>query len=207
MKLLRCVLLLQFTTGLALSQPAQQSQPASVPRQPEALVRSLYQKVVARQTVGIPYSADMKIFAPYLSKTLRHRIQLARACGNDWFRQHPGRSLKPPFAWLEAGLFSGANERTDPNAFVIERAQSEKNGSFRVFVRLKGGKPPEEPWIWQVVAVLVRENGHLVVDDVLYLKDESQDVDSRLSEVLAKGCDGPRWVDHGDQRNDPKQQK
>src|ERR1035441_3050297 len=87
MKLLRCVLLLQFTTGLALSQPAQQSQPASVPRQPEALVRSLYQKVVARQTVGIPYSADMKIFAPYLSKTLRHRIQLARACGNDWFRQ------------------------------------------------------------------------------------------------------------------------
>jgi len=139
---LRCIILLQFTTTLALGQPIHQRKPASLPKQPEALVRSLYQKVAARQTVGIPHGADMKIFAPYLSKTLRHRIQLARACGNDWFRQHPGRSLKPPFVWLEAGLFSGANERTDPNAFVIEKAQSEKDGSFRVFVRLRGGKPP-----------------------------------------------------------------
>jgi len=204
MKLLRCVLLLQLTTGLPLGQPTQKGQPANLPPQPQALVRNLYQEVVARQTVGIPYGEDMKTFAPYLSKTLRHRIQLARACGNDWFRQHPGRSLKPPFAWLEAGLFSGANERTDPNSFVIEKAESGKDGSFRVLVRLKGGEPPEEPWVWQVVAVLVRENGHLVVDDVLYLKDETQDVDSRLSEVLAKGCDGPRWVGNGNQRNDSK---
>ena len=101
-------------------------------------------------------------------------------------------------AWYEAGLFSGPNERTDPNAFVIERTESKSDDSFRAYVRLTGGTPPDTPWIWHIVAVLTRENGHLVVDDVVFLKDKEINYYSRLSEVLTKGCNGARWVGYHD---------
>jgi hypothetical protein len=150
----------------------------------------------------------MKIFAPYLSKALLHRIDVAVACAADYDRQYPDPNLKPTFAWLEAGLFSGGDERASPRAFHIERTESEKDGSFRVYVRLTWGEPPERPEIWRVAAIVVKENSHFVIDDVIYLKDETrQEVDSRLSEVLSAGCDGPRWVGHGDHRNDLKQQR
>lgn len=141
----------------------------------------------------------MKVFAPYLSKTLLRRIALARACGNDWYRQHPSPDIKPPFAWLEAGLFSGANERTGPRTFRIERTVSAKEGSFRVYVRLTGGIAPEEPWTWRVADIVIREGGRFVIDDVSYLKDGDQDIEYRLSGVLAKGCKGTHWVGYRDE--------
>ena len=207
MNLLRCVLFLLLTTTLALGQQARQSQQAIVPNQPEALVRSLYQQVVARHPTGIPQDGDMKIFAPFLSKTRLHRIELAIACSRDWDRKHPDPNLKPEVAWLESGLFSGQDERTEPNAFVIEKTEAENDGSFPVNVKLSGGTPPEKPWIWQVAAVVVRENGHFVLDDVIYLKDKYNPVDSRLSEVLSAGCDGQRWVGFGNRKGDTKQNK
>ena len=207
MNLLRCIILLQFTTTLALGQSAHQSRPLSLPKQPEALVRSLYHEVVAHHPIGIPEGADMKIFAPYLSKTLLHRIDLAVACGKDWDRQFPNPHLKPPFAWLESGLFSGDDEQAEPRAFHIERTQSEKDGSFRVHVRLTWGAPAEKPWIWRVAAIVLRENGHYVLDDIIYLKDDNREVESRLSEYLSAGCDGPRWVGYGERRDDLKQQR
>jgi hypothetical protein len=194
MNLLRYIIFMQFATIGALGQPARQSNPSSLPNRPEALVRSLYRQVVARHPLGIPYGADMKIFAPYLSKTLLHRFDLNDACFADWRRQNPDPSLKPPVGLIENGLFSGGNEEAEPRAFHIERMESEGDGSFRVYVRLAWGAPPEKPLIWRVAAVVVRENGHFVVDDVLFLKDKDQEVDSRLSETLAAGCDGTRWI-------------
>ena len=206
MTLLQCMFLLQFATALAVGQVARQTEPASVPKQAEAMVRGLYREVVARHPVGIPADSDMKIFAPYLSKALLHRIDLAIACSKDEARQQPDPHLKPAIAWLEAGLFSGDDEQASPRTFHIEGAQPQKDGSFRVTVRLTWGAPAS-PWIWRVAPIVVRENDRFVVDDVIYLKDENRDVDSRLSEYLSAGCDGPRWVGHGDQRNDPKQQR
>jgi hypothetical protein len=56
-----------------------------------------------------------------------------------------------------------------------------------------------------VVAVVVQENGHFVVDDVVFLKDENvDDVESRLSGTLASGCNGPRWVGYRERRDDLK---
>jgi hypothetical protein len=167
------------------------------------MARNLYREVVARHPVGIPGDPDMKIFAPYLSKALLHRIDLAIACSADEARQHPDPHLKPEIAWLEAGLFSGDDEQASPRTFHIERTQSEKNGSFRVYVRLTWGSPAS-PWIWRVAAIAVLEDGHFVVDDVIYLKDENRDVDSRLSEYLSSGCDGGRWVGRGKSPNDLK---
>jgi len=171
-------------------------------------VRSLYREVVTRHPVGIPEDVDMKTFAPYLSKALLHRIDLALACSSDWDRQYPDPNLKPPFGWLEAGLFSGDDERTSPRIFHIETTQSEKNGSFRVYVRLTWGSPPKRPWmIWRVAAIVLRENGRFVVDDVIYLKDKSRDVEWRLSGYLSAGCNGSRWVGRGNQSDDLKQQR
>ena len=203
MTFLRCLILLQFATTLTLGQHADQSKPLSVPTEPKALVRSLYQEVIARHPIGIPWGANKEVFAPYLSNALLHRIQLAVACGKDWDRQHPDPNLKPELAWLEIGLFSGDVERASPRAFHIEKTQAAKDGSSRVYVRLTWGSSVN-PWMWHVAPILIREEGHFVVDDVIYLKDDHED-ESRLSEWLSAGCDGPRWVGYGGKRNDPKE--
>jgi hypothetical protein len=194
MNRLRCVGLLPLMTVLAWGQSAPQGNSSVLPNQPEALVSSLYQQVVARHPLGIPYGADMKIFAPYLSKALLHRFDVNNACFADWRKQNPDPSLKPPVGLIESGLFSGGNEEAEPQAFHIERAESETDSSSRVYVKLTVGDPPDKPLTWYVAAVVVRENGRPVVDDVLYLKGETGEVESRLSKDLSLGCDGPRWV-------------
>ena len=95
MNLLRCVLFLLLTTTLAFGQAVGHSKHVSLPNDPEAFVRSFYQQVVARHPVGIPRGVDMKIFAPYLSKALLHKIDLAIACSYDWDRKHPDPNVKP----------------------------------------------------------------------------------------------------------------
>ena len=203
MNLLRFLLLLHLTTPFALGQAAPNSKTASLPNQPEAFVRSLYDEVVARHPLGL--SIDLKVFSPYLSKALLHRIDLAVACDEDWHRQNRDPTAKPP--GLEDGLFTGDDERAEPTAFHIEKAQAEKDSSTRVYVKLTRDDPGETPDIWNVAAILVRENGHLVVDDVIWLKDDPQGVDVRLSEYLSSGCDGPHWVGFKKPQGDQKQQK
>jgi hypothetical protein len=183
----------------------------SLPKEPALLAQSLYQQVVARRPVGIPSGEDWKIFAPYMSKTLLQRIDSAMACGDDWDRQFPDPNLKPEIGWLELGLFSGGDDESELNAFKVERAQSEEDGSYRVYVRLTWGRPPDGPWVSHVAIVLVEENGRFVVDDVLYLKEvknlESESLDGQLSQSLSEGCNGPHWVGFGEHRENLTQQK
>jgi len=108
--------------------------------------------------------------------------------------------MKPEMAWFEAGLFSGQDERTGPQTFQIEKTELEKTGSFRVYVKLTGGLPPEKPWIWQVAAIVVPQNGRFAVDDVIFLKYVDWIPEYRLSELLGIGCKGPRWVGYRDSR-------
>jgi len=63
------------------------------------------------------------------------------------------------------------------------------------------------PLIWRVAAVVVQEDGNLVVDDVIYLKDQNREADVRLSAYLSLGCDGTRWVGYSEQRGDHKKQR
>ena len=110
---------------------------------------------------------------------------------------------KAPFGVFESGIFSGDDERTEPRTFHLERTESEKDGSLRVYVRLTLGKARTDSWwAWHVAPILLRENDRLVVDDVIYLKDEKDksSVDYRLSQRLSYGCDGAHWV--GNQQND-----
>jgi hypothetical protein len=211
MTLLRCIIPLLFATTTALGQLAQQSKLPSVPKEAGAEVLSLYSEVVARHPVGIPKDADMKAFAPYLSKALLRQIDLARACEDDYYRYNQNPNLKPPIEWLEFGLFTGGMENASPGAFHVLGTESEKDGSFRVYVELiiMNGLPAHpEPSVWYVAAIVVRENGQFVIDDVIFLKDYSTLRDEfRLSQVLRTGCNGARWVGYGNRRNDPKHEK
>lgn len=197
------VVLLPLVTMWALGQPALQSQPSNPPSGPEVVVRGLYRDVIARHPVGIPYGANMRRFAPYLSKLLIHRIDLAQACSRDWMRQNQGHILKAPFAWGEAGLFSGGDEKASPGSFRIEKTEVEKDGSFRVDVELMY-RPSDGPGVWHVAAIVTHEGGHFVVDDVIFLKNgnagSQASSESRLSNLLSQGCNGSRWVGTGNPR-------
>lgn len=179
-------------------QMARQVQSFDTPKQPVELIRSLYIQVVSRHPIGVTKGADMTTFAPYLSKVLRRRIDLTAACEADWFRQHPETGIKPGFGWLELGLFSGDEENAEPSAFQVEKAQAEKDGAVRVYVKLTHAESNERPWTWHVAAIVRREDGGYALNDVIYLKGKDDTSDARLSEILGDGCDGAHWVGRGD---------
>jgi hypothetical protein len=194
MSILRCVAFLCLIQLFGYGQAPQEHHRADLSNEAELPVRRLYQQLVDRPIGGIPTIERMKSLSPYLSASLLNRIADARACGDDWFRLHPQNDTKAPLAWLEFGLFSGADDRSGPHTFQIERATSQKDGSIRVSVRLTEGIPPEKPWSWEVAAIVIRENGRFVINDVVFLKDKDVDTESRLSEILKRGCNGTHWV-------------
>jgi hypothetical protein len=161
--------------------------------------------VVARHPLGVPSGEDLKVFTPYLSKALLHRIDINFVCQHDWDRKNPDPNSKPPF--LEFGFFTGVDLRAEPRSFDIEKSLSKEDGSVLVYVKLVHDDPGGDPWTWHVAVILIRENGHFVVDDVVFLKDRPQESDVRLSEYLSKGCDGPRWVGYPNPQNNQRLQK
>jgi hypothetical protein len=189
---------------------------------PEATVRALYKEVVARQPLGIStYPHFLTVFGPYLSERLVRHIKLDRLCEQDWLRRThggyapappgppgppgPPEIMKPPFAWLELGLFSGDVEQAEPASFQIKRVVHARGGATYVHVRMAewgiakdGGSappskhPPEETW--EVAVRVVNEHGRSVVDDVVYLKGKYVDFQSTMSGELVMGCRGGTWV-------------
>jgi hypothetical protein len=173
---------------------AAQSKPDEISEHSYALVSSLYEQVVVLHPLGIPYGANKKVFAPYLSKALLHKFYVNKQCFADWRRRNPDPSLKPPIGMIEDGIFSGGDERAAPNSFHIERIEPGKDGSSRAYVRLAWDDPSNKPFIWHVAVIVLLENGRPVVDDVLYLKEKKGDVESSLSKSLSSGCRGTHWV-------------
>ena len=166
---------------------------SSLPSEPAALAQGLNQQVVARKPLDIPSGEDWKVFAPYLGKSLMHRIDIYSACMGDYERRFGSPDLKPP-GLIEDGIFSGSTEEADPRSFRVERAEQRKDGSVRVYVRFRWEDPPEKPYFWRVADVFILENGHYLLDNVIILKDENHPEEARLSKLLANGCDGRRWV-------------
>jgi hypothetical protein len=165
--------------------------------QPDAVVRKLYSQVVSRHPLGIPKGSDRRAIWPFLSKQLTQKLEAAQACEADYTRQHAGGDGKPEFGWLESGLFSGENEEALPVKAVIERTKPQQDGSFQVYVKLEyrnsESPDPANTFHWQIAAKVISEGGRFVVDDVLQFKDDSTQVESRLSNSFA-GCQGSRWI-------------
>ena len=174
---------------MAIAQTTKQVTPLN---RPEAMVRSLYREVQDRAPSGLLDEADMRIFAPYLSKSLRRKIDLAEGCEEDWVRQNRGQIVKAPFAWSEFGMFSGANERTSPGQFHIESIRKTGDGAFQVVVGFTY-RPGDGSGSWRVTDHVIQEEGHFVIEDVLFPKDGAED-GSTLTGRLSEGCEGARWV-------------
>jgi hypothetical protein len=171
----------------------EQGSPSALPNEPRAFVDSLYEQVVARHPIGVPYGADMKVFRPYFSKTLLRRFALSDSCFNDYIRQRKDPTEKPPI--LEKDIFSGGADRSEPKNYLIERVEMEKDGSTRVYVRFTWEDPSSpDVDIWFVALVLVREHVRLVVNDVIYLNDQHGAVESTLWRDISLGCIGAHWV-------------
>lgn len=194
MNSLLCLLFLQLVAVSTFGQPAPRGGSEDLRKPVATMVQRLYRQVISRHPLGIPSGENWKIFEPYLSKGLLREISLARSCQTDWVRQNKGQMVKEPFAWGETGFFSGDEELSEPSSFQIERIESNQDGSFRVYVKLTESTPNEKPWSWEVAVAVVMENKRLVIDDVIYLKGQEVHTESRLSEVLKEGCDGPHWV-------------
>ena len=193
MTIVRCAIVWLLITSLGYCQVPQKHDSVELSSKAESSVRRFYQQLISHPVGGIPTPQEMKVLSPYLSSSLVRGISETRACTADWFRQHPKNDVKAPLDWLEFGLFSGANDRSGPSAFRIEKMELQDDGSFRAYVGLTEG-PPEKPWNWRVAVVVTAERGQFKINDVIYLRDKSTDTESRLSELLTRGCDGPRWI-------------
>jgi hypothetical protein len=169
---------------------------------PDAVVRQLYDYVVAHHPLGIPTGTDKAALWPLFSSRLGRQLETARACEGDYRRQHAHEGGKPSFGWLEAGLFSGSDEQALPNEVAVELSESKRNGSVRVYVCFTyhetaatygRAQSPTTAFHWRGAAIVKKESGHFVIDDVLLFKDSSMIVESRLSQMFV-GCNGARWV-------------
>src|SRR5690242_6726408 len=188
MTILRYISVFLLVTLLGYGQVPQKHRRIELPTQAEIPVRGLYRRLVSQQIEGFPTLKQMKVLSPYLSSSLIHRINQARACRDVWFRLHPKNDEKAPSTWTEFGLFSGYNDRGDPRAFRIDKTESGDDGSFRVYVWLTEG-PQEKPWNWQVAVVVISEEGKFVINDAIFPRDKDIETESRLSELLTVGCD------------------
>ena len=184
--------LICFAAAWGFTAKAQTAEHAKLPNRPEGTVRSIYREVQIHAPSGLLSPANMRIFSPYLSKSLLRKIDLAEACEKDWIRQNRGQAIKAPFAWSEFGMFSGANERTSPGKFHIQGIHKADDGSVQIVVGLTY-RPVDGSGSWRVIDHVMPENGRFVLDDVLFPKDDSED-GSTLTGRLSQGCEGSRWV-------------
>ena len=89
MTILRYISIFLLVTLLGYGQVPQQHRRIELPIQAEIPVRGLYRRLVSQQIEGFPTPKRMKVLSLYLSNSLIHRINQARACHDDWFRLHP----------------------------------------------------------------------------------------------------------------------
>lgn len=173
----------------------------------QSVVMNLYKEIVVRKPLGIGSKDDRQAISPFLSHGLIERFNAAEACEKDYFRQYSDPNLKPKFAWLEMGLFSGANEKAIPSHAIVQRTKIRRDGSYRVHVQLTYGeslqtygRTPDSAntFKWTVVALVIRDGGRFAVDNILYFNEDTKRFEPQLSRFLSLGCENGMWV--GDKR-------
>ena len=215
--------LLIATAALVVTTAAQSLSQETVPtvqREVEAVVVKFYKQIVLRKPIGLPGGKTLEAIRPFLSRNLIERIRASGECEKDYFRQNPDPDpngpnasmiLKPPFAWLEAGLFSGDNERAGPLWFGVRHIIRQKDGSYEVYVKLKQWeefdkypRPRGAPYddTWEVTVFVVRDGSHYAVNDVFYPQVYADHSiphypaieETLLSQLLDSGCKDGKWV-------------
>jgi len=168
---------------------------------PSAVVRSLYREVVVRHPLGVPSGEDAAALEPFLSEDLRRLFGEALRCEGDYYGSHAGSDEKPPFPWLEDGLFSGPNEMALPAEFEIEGTKSSANDQFEVVIRFTYketfetyGRPPDprNNFDWRGVVSVRCEEGECRVDD-FRVRSAGADEGPSLRELF-RNCVEGRWT-------------
>ena len=95
-------------------------------------VTDLYEQVVARHPRGVPMGPDKAALWPFLSRRLIQQLETARACQDDYSRQHPERDTDPKPAWINSGIFVGDGKRAAPRFINTFGKEPQKDGSYRV---------------------------------------------------------------------------
>jgi hypothetical protein len=128
MKLRYCALLF-VCIGVANCH-AQKSSPSTV-------VSRLYRYVIATHPLGIPEGSDLESVKPFISTRMLRKLIDVKACERSFYLSHKRDAGKPPFTWLERGVFSGENELALPAKATILKIEPQKNGSYIVHVQLE----------------------------------------------------------------------
>ena len=155
MTIIRYVTVVLLVTLLGYGQVSKSLTELSCRPRPKSLSGASIDDWYLNKSKAFPTPKRMKVISPYLSNSLIHRINQARACHDDWLRLHPKNDEKAPSTWFEFGLFSGPDDRGHPQAFQVEKTESDEDGSFRVYVRLTEGPQEKQPWNWQVAVVVM----------------------------------------------------
>jgi hypothetical protein len=167
-------------------------------------VQRMYEEIVAHHPIGIPAGAEMAAIRPYLSKRLTEQLQTAKACQDDYSRQHPTTTGTSKPGWLKSGLFSGERSHASPVDAIAVRKEKQNDGSFLVYVDLEpvealidlahGRKAFHGGYTWEIEVSVTSENGQFVVDDVRIFDRFPADGPSHLLSDSFAGCDGSRWA-------------
>jgi hypothetical protein len=177
---------------------------------PAGAVRVFYDEVIKRHPLGIPTGEDKAAFWPLLSVRLARTLDTLQACENDYFEGNrrllltpeQASQLKPSIAWMEYGLFSGANELAMPAAVAVTQVASGGGRRFRVHLQFTYrdtyetyGRAPDESntFEWTGIAVVVFEGGRYAIDDFIPIDTDSGKQLPGLAKLFPE-CKGPRWA-------------
>lgn len=181
------VLILSCSVCLALCDAQEQN--------PSNTVADLYRNVVALHPLGIPRGKALRSLKPYISERMLHKLSDVKACEINYYQQHRRGSEKPPFVWLESGLFSGDNELALPSSVSVQKSELIAERVFAVQVLLDyvndDGKEKSR-YSWKVSVNVIYQRGKYVVDDVVFYDENSTDKRGDFYDLFSS-CNGRQW--------------
>jgi hypothetical protein len=142
-------------------------------------VKTFYQTILTFRDGGIPTGTNLKKLTPLISVEFRTNLQSAREAEERHFKQTKGE--EPPL--VEGSLFYSLFEGAER---VMNIQSDSKSGTNTFLVDLEFGDPTNKNAFarWSDRAIVVKENGKWVVDDLELLGDWQFGAKGKLSTIL-----------------------
>lgn len=151
-----------------------------------SFVQAFYESGRNSVSSNLPTSAELKASRKLFSARLRDVFMAAAEYQTRWMAQHrdePSRDGRPPVIYkppfVDGDIFTGSPDGS--SRFVVTGATRHPGGRWLVQVR---SNPQRDMSSWRVTVVLVVEDNHFAIDDVLYQSDEDDSFVGSLSENL-----------------------
>jgi hypothetical protein len=140
---------------------------------PQTLASRFYTVYIKQHSSGLfLHGSAKRTLDPLLSKRLRRLLDDAAACQADWVRQQPKESTdKPPF--VDCCLFAGSPDGM-PTSFELGPTKVLPAGEYQIIVAFVR-KETADVIKWRDAVIVIEEDDHFAVDDVVYDGRESAD--------------------------------